>query len=477
MKAYRNLLSILVLFCLWYINQIPTGECIVYPECEFDEDCGTGEFCVEGSCETQDEDFAVYDECEFDMDCGPGEFCVEGSCETQDEAFLIYDECECDMDCEPGEFCVEGSCVPETSSNLELVNAPDLLVDQLQVSQTVPGEQVVVTYRVRNTGDTDLEHPYSSRLYYRPPGADDSELVNLVEGFGAALSHDYPEGQMNLFHTQIPSTIEVGGTIEAWIDSIPSMPQGVIIELDESNNRAIYTITTLLPPLPDLTIPQVQLFQGDVLAEKLLAGHETRFEVVVRNEGLAESTAFPIAVYYQQADATNAEPILLVSVDSEGTLGSDQVVTFNLQALLPRSIQNGDSILIVADPTSPDSPTGLVQEEDEENNQIVIEVSVREPVEQTFPGQDPVDVKSTLQQMAEAYAELNRMNMAQYYGEENVDVSATAAVTGSDGIVRMEIYVQGEHKATQIIYYQKIDPSGRDQASNWQQVDFENKFT
>ncbi|MBN1323354.1 MAG: hypothetical protein JW986_05050 [Methanotrichaceae archaeon] len=365
----------------------------------------------------------------------------------------------------------------EISFTLERVQASDLAIDQLEVSQTMPGEEAEIAFRVRNIGNLDLNDPYVSRAFYRPPEGGPDDLVLLAQDSGGPLSSSDASGQLFSLDVELSSEIEVGGTIEVWVDSSPDQPLGTIPELDEENNAAAYTITTLLPPLPDLTIPLVQVLQGGMLADKLLPGHNTRFEIKVSNDGLATALPFTIAIYYQETGPADEEPSLLAKVDSNGTLGPGQEKVFDIEATLPDQIENGDSIVISVDPESLEEPFGKVLEESEENNRAVIEVQVRVPVEQISAGEGQDSEDATLQQMAEAYAEMNWRNMARYSGEENVEVSANAVVEGSEGTIRVEACVLGRCREIQTIYYRKIDPSGPDQASNWQQVDFKNTFT
>lgn len=65
-----------------------------YPNCEQDEDCKEGEFCVNQLCQ----------QCRTDADCGPGEQCNGGSCGA------IPGYCESDTDCPSGQECVGNRC-------------------------------------------------------------------------------------------------------------------------------------------------------------------------------------------------------------------------------------------------------------------------------------------------------------------------------------------------------------------------------
>lgn len=67
-----------------------------YPNCNNDEDCHEGEFCVNGLCQ----------QCRPDMnDCGPGQNCVDGRCED------IPGWCSSNADCPDGQECQNNSCV------------------------------------------------------------------------------------------------------------------------------------------------------------------------------------------------------------------------------------------------------------------------------------------------------------------------------------------------------------------------------
>ncbi len=72
-----------------------------YPNCDNDEDCHEGEFCVNGLCQ----------QCREDTDCGPGQQCSGGACEA------IPGYCTSTSDCGPNEECQNNRCTPvETAS-------------------------------------------------------------------------------------------------------------------------------------------------------------------------------------------------------------------------------------------------------------------------------------------------------------------------------------------------------------------------
>ena len=72
-----------------------------YPNCDNDEDCHEGEYCVNGMCQ----------QCRGDEDCGPGRTCADGACQG------IPGYCESNADCAPGEECQENRCrAAETAS-------------------------------------------------------------------------------------------------------------------------------------------------------------------------------------------------------------------------------------------------------------------------------------------------------------------------------------------------------------------------
>lgn len=66
-----------------------------YPNCDNDEHCHEGEFCVNGQCQ----------QCRGDSDCRAGQQCVGGRCEA------IPGWCGSDADCAPDEECVNNRCV------------------------------------------------------------------------------------------------------------------------------------------------------------------------------------------------------------------------------------------------------------------------------------------------------------------------------------------------------------------------------
>ena len=71
-----------------------------YPKCDKDEQCQSGEFCVNGMCQ----------QCRGDEDCGAGQACNAGRCEA------IEGYCSGSGDCPAGEDCVSNRCQPAQST-------------------------------------------------------------------------------------------------------------------------------------------------------------------------------------------------------------------------------------------------------------------------------------------------------------------------------------------------------------------------
>ena len=66
-----------------------------YPNCDNDEHCHEGEFCVNGQCQ----------QCRpGENDCGPGQQCVDGRCDS------IPGWCGSAADCPSGQECVDNRC-------------------------------------------------------------------------------------------------------------------------------------------------------------------------------------------------------------------------------------------------------------------------------------------------------------------------------------------------------------------------------
>ncbi|MDD9941619.1 MAG: OmpA family protein [Myxococcales bacterium] len=66
-----------------------------YPNCDTDEDCHAGEFCINKMCQ----------QCRSDEDCAAGQTCMGGACEA------IAGYCESANDCAAGETCENNRCV------------------------------------------------------------------------------------------------------------------------------------------------------------------------------------------------------------------------------------------------------------------------------------------------------------------------------------------------------------------------------
>ncbi|MGE0790615.1 MAG: OmpA family protein [Sandaracinaceae bacterium] len=78
-----------------------------YPNCDNDEQCHEGEFCVNGQCQ----------QCRPDgNDCGAGQRCVDGRCDA------IPGWCGSSGDCPSGQECVDNRCVASTTSGNDTGN-------------------------------------------------------------------------------------------------------------------------------------------------------------------------------------------------------------------------------------------------------------------------------------------------------------------------------------------------------------------
>lgn len=67
-----------------------------YPNCDNDEQCHEGEFCINGRCQ----------DCRDDSHCPTGQRCQEGACDA------IPGWCNSDADCPPDQECVNNFCRP-----------------------------------------------------------------------------------------------------------------------------------------------------------------------------------------------------------------------------------------------------------------------------------------------------------------------------------------------------------------------------
>lgn len=74
-----------------------------YPNCDDDEDCHDGEFCVNGQCQL----------CRDDRDCPAGQTCNGGRCDP------IEGYCNGTGDCPAGQDCQNNRCVVSQSQDLD----------------------------------------------------------------------------------------------------------------------------------------------------------------------------------------------------------------------------------------------------------------------------------------------------------------------------------------------------------------------
>lgn len=75
-----------------------------YPNCDNDEDCHEGEFCVNGLCQ----------QCRSDADCPTGQACQGGACEA------VPGFCQSAADCPEGQECRDNRCVAPAQTQSEL---------------------------------------------------------------------------------------------------------------------------------------------------------------------------------------------------------------------------------------------------------------------------------------------------------------------------------------------------------------------
>lgn len=87
-----------------------------YPNCDNDEQCHEGEFCVNGRCQ----------DCRDDSHCPTGQRCERGRCEA------IPGWCNSDADCPPDQECVDNFCRPRPVVSETPVQAPPPQQCQLQ---------------------------------------------------------------------------------------------------------------------------------------------------------------------------------------------------------------------------------------------------------------------------------------------------------------------------------------------------------
>ncbi|MEM9067312.1 MAG: OmpA family protein [Myxococcota bacterium] len=85
---------------LFVITLVACGP--TYPNCDEDDDCRDGEYCVDNQCQ----------QCRTDSHCPAGQQCVGGRCED------IDGYCSSNADCPDGQECRGNRCVAEASTNV-----------------------------------------------------------------------------------------------------------------------------------------------------------------------------------------------------------------------------------------------------------------------------------------------------------------------------------------------------------------------
>lgn len=100
--------------CAVAIGPTPTPT----PRCRTDEDCPSGEVCVDGTCLTPTRTPTPIGYCDRDDDCPEGQVCVDHQCvtPTPTRTRTPIGFCNTDDDCQPGEICVDNRCVTPTAT-------------------------------------------------------------------------------------------------------------------------------------------------------------------------------------------------------------------------------------------------------------------------------------------------------------------------------------------------------------------------
>lgn len=80
-----------------------------YPNCDNDDDCRDGEFCVEGQCQL----------CRDDSDCPNGQECNGGRCDPIDGF------CDTASPCPEGQDCENNRCITRSTTDLGQTTPPD----------------------------------------------------------------------------------------------------------------------------------------------------------------------------------------------------------------------------------------------------------------------------------------------------------------------------------------------------------------
>ncbi|MFN8643864.1 MAG: hypothetical protein U0802_20215 [Candidatus Binatia bacterium] len=98
--------------CTVVVRQAPTPT--PTPECDDDQDCPSGEVCVNGRCVTATPTNTPIGFCRGDQDCPRGEVCVNNMCVTPTPTRTPIGYCTGDDDCPAGQVCVNNMCVTPT---------------------------------------------------------------------------------------------------------------------------------------------------------------------------------------------------------------------------------------------------------------------------------------------------------------------------------------------------------------------------
>lgn len=221
-----------------------------------------------------------------------------------------------------------------------LVPLPDLVVPQVQAPATAYfGQSIEVRWQIRNIGQGSTQTPWSDHLL----------LASDAEGTNVITSWSYPNESAlgaNEGYTAIRSVTMPRGLVGRYYLVVVADGGNSLSEEREDNNRAAIPIDLLVPPLPDLVVPQV------VAPAQSYAGQQVAVRWRVENRGTRDIPAgertWQDWLYLSRDTQLDTSDRLVGTRTHAGNLQPGEGYTVaNYPVTIPRNLPAGEYYLLV----------------------------------------------------------------------------------------------------------------------------------
>lgn len=227
------------------------------------------------------------------------------------------------------------------------IRAPDLVVDRVEAALAAFfGSTLPVSWTVRNAGTYAAVNGWSDGFWLSQDSefsSDDRLLATIastaplpVEAGGASYRQS---GTVVL-----PLTTELAAGTYYLLAKADAL--GAVVELEEGNNFGAVAIQLTVPPLPDLTIPEV------VVPAEAYSQTDIPVTWTVVNQGTAAAKGSWIDRVLVATNPAGTDGVLLGEFPFEGTIDAGKEVTRNKTVSLPYDLEGARWVVVVTDETN-----------------------------------------------------------------------------------------------------------------------------